>query len=99
MKKCDNICCYCDYEVKIEIKGTAYCGCDFEGDGKYEDYSNIETKTINGGELLEYFSHYFSERDLVLFRHIENKFYFEFFDPFNGSSSNATYTILKEKLN
>lgn len=99
MKKCDSICIYCDYEVKSEIKGTAYCGCDFEGDGKYEDYSITEIGIINGGELLEKFSKQLSKRDLILFRQIGNKFHFSFFDPDNGSCSNVTYTILKEELN
>lgn len=98
MKKINKICSYCDYEVKIEIKGTAYCGCDFEGDGKYENYSDTETKTINGGELLEQFAKQLNECDLMQFRHTGNKFYFQFFDPNNGSGSDITYTILKEIL-
>lgn len=99
MKKINDIVTYCDYEVKIEINGTAYCGCDCEGDGKYENYSNIETKTINGGKLLELIAMQLNKSDIASFCNIGNKYFFSFFEPNDGSSSSVAYTILKEKLN
>ena len=92
------ICAYYKYIVKIKMKGSAYCGMDFEGDGKFEDYDSIEQRTLNGSELMGLFSTHLQEPYICEFTTDgKNTFHFGFFEPDNGSYCDMDYTLIKEE--
>lgn len=91
------LCAYYKYRVKKKVKGSAYCGRDFEGDGKFEDYNNNEQKTLNGSELMELFSTHLKSPDVCDFTTDgKTTFHFGFFEPWNGSFCDIDYLILNE---
>ena len=92
------ICAYYNYKVKIQNKGSIFCGIDFEGDAKYEDYREYKQKIINGGDLLKLWSVHFSSSDICDFVINGQIYHFGFFDSHNGSFSDIDYTILEEKI-
>ena len=91
-----SICAMVNYDVKVETTGSAYCGTDFEGYVKYEDYHEEELITISGFDLLKDFSKNLEQRDIFEFSVNNNTFYFSYFTPTNGSYCDKTYTIIRE---
>lgn len=98
MKEKNNIsiCTMLKYELIVKTTGSAYCGMDFEGDGKYEDYYEEELRTISGFDLLTEFSKNLEERNIFNFSVKNNAYIFSYFDPTHGSYCDKTYTIIKE---
>ncbi len=97
-KKFFGICAYYKYVVKIKTRGSAYCGVDFEGDGKFEDYDIVEQETLNGSELMKLFSTHLKAPDICDFTiDGKNTFHFGFFEPNNGSCCDINYTLIKEE--
>ncbi len=92
-----SICVMSKYVVKVKTSGTAYCGTDFEGDSKYEDYSEEKLKTISGFNLLAEFAENFGRIDIFDFLVKDNTFIFSYFDFNHGSYCDKVYTILKEE--
>lgn len=93
-------CAYYRYRVKMKVRGSAYCGIDFEGEGKFEDYNNNEQLTLSGSELMKLFSNHLKASDVCEFS-TDGKFafHFGFFEPSNGSFCDIDYIILKEGAN
>ena len=98
MKEKNNIfiCAMVNYDVKVKTTGSAYCGTDFWGDSKFEDYQYEELRTISGFDLLKEFSKNLEQRDIFEFSVNNNTYYFSYFTPTNGSYWDKTYTILRE---
>lgn len=96
MKKNITICVMLKYEVIVKTTGSAYCGTDFEGDSKFEDYHEEELRTIYGFDLLKEFSKNLEQCDIFEFSVNNNTYYFSYFTPTNGSYCDKTYTILRE---
>ena len=84
------------YEVIVKTTGSAYCGTDFWGDSKFEDYQSEELRTISGFDLLKEFSENLERCDIFDFSVNNNTYYFSFFTPSNGSYCDKTYTIMRE---
>lgn len=91
------LCAYYKYRVKKKVKGSEYCGIDFEGNGKFEDYNNNYQKILNGSELMELFSTHLKSPDVCDFTTDgKTTFHFGFFKPWNGSFCDIDYLILNE---
>jgi len=91
-----SICAMVNYDVIVKTTGSAYCGTDFEGDSKFEDYQDEELRTISGFDLLKEFSENLEEIDMFDFSVKNNTYYFSYFSPTNGSYCDKKYTIIRE---